>query len=182
MPGGTSGPYHHEVHSCEVCNAKVHELRRGRCWGCYARWVATRPVGEGARCVTCSEKRRRFMKAVELFGSWKPMCFNCAGQLLHLDPLPATLAAMRELVSRERRKLDRRFGKPDTRVFQYDRRTGDRRVPGDEYVTIDDDMIIEVTLDVDEATLTGRDRRMDLEDVTRIRELVPDLHQLEHAR
>lgn len=153
---------------CEVCNAKVHELRRGRCWGCYGRWVDARPVGLGARCVTCNEKRRRFLKSVELFGGWQPMCFNCAGQLLHLDPMPATIAGLRDAVSRERRKRDRRIGKPDSRVFRYERRVGERRTARDEYPIIDDDMIIEVTV---EASPDGED----FDDLTQIRELVADL-------
>ncbi|HEU0036772.1 MAG TPA: hypothetical protein VFQ53_39445 [Kofleriaceae bacterium] len=154
------------LHSCEVCHAQVHELRRGRCWGCYARWVETRPVGVGARCVTCGEKRRRFLKSVELHGNWKPMCFNCAGQLLHIVPLPETLAALRELISRERRRNDRRKGKPDTRVFQYERRVGERRMlRSTDYPQVDDDMIIEVTLDESPGGL-------DFEDLTQIRELV----------
>jgi hypothetical protein len=150
----------------------VHELRRGRCWGCYARWVDARPVGIGARCVTCSEKRRRVMKSVELFGGWKPMCFNCAGQLLHLAPLPTTLAALRDVISRERRKLDRRIGKADTRVFPYERRVGERRSPRDTYPLVDDDMIIEVTIDSAEE-FDG--------DLTQIRELVSDLRPAELA-
>lgn len=134
--------------ACEVCNASVGELRRGRCWGCYSRWVEQRPVGVGARCVTCGEKRRRVLKQVELYGSWKPMCFNCAGQLLHLEPLPPTIAELKKVVSRERRELDRRVGKADTRVFVYERRVGDRRM-GREGAPpeIDDDMIIEITID-----------------------------------
>jgi hypothetical protein len=153
------------VHTCEVCTARVHELRRGRCWGCYARWVDTRPVGVNARCVTCNEKRRRFLKSVELFGGWKPMCFNCAGQILHLVPMPPTLAALRELVSRERRRVDRRIGKPDTRVFPYERRVGERRMPrAGDYPAVDDDMIIEVTIDAVPADFEG--------DLTQIRELV----------
>ena len=155
---------------CEVCCAKVTELRRGRCWGCYARWVDARPVGVGARCVTCTEKRRRLLKTVELQGAWHPMCFNCAGQLLHLDPLPATLAELKLLVSRERRASDRRIGKPDTRVFQYERRVGERRSSRDEYPTVDDDMIIEVILDA-----TDDNGEVDFEDITQIRELVRDL-------
>src|SRR6185503_10881019 len=109
------------------------ELRRGRCWGCYARWVDARPVGVGARCATCAERRRRVLKMVELLGGWYPMCFNCAGQILHLEPMPPTLAALRDAVSRERRCEDRRAGKPDTRVFRYERRVGERRVAGDGY-------------------------------------------------
>lgn len=158
------------VHTCEVCNAKVAELRRGRCWGCYARWVDARPVGAGARCVTCPERRRRVLKMVELLGGWHPMCFNCAGQILQLVPMPPTLAALREAVSRERRREDRRIGKPDTRVFRYERRVGDRRLAGDGYDRVEDEMIVEVVLGAadsePEADGAG-------DDVTRIRALVP---------
>ena len=95
------------------------------------------------------------------------MCFNCAGQLLHLDPLPATFAELRVIVSRERRASDRRIGKTDSRVFQYERRVGDRRSSRDEYPTVEDDMIIEVILD---ATDDGQD--VDFEDVTQIHEML----------
>jgi hypothetical protein len=157
------------LRTCEVCNALVNELRRGRCWGCYSRWVDARPVGLGARCTTCHEKRRRFLKAVELFGAWKPMCFNCAGQVLAMDPMPPTIAALREAVSRERRKRDRRIGKSDTRVFRYERRVGERRAGArDECPVVDDDMIIEVTYDAVEVDV-------DFEDLTQIREMVRDL-------
>jgi hypothetical protein len=155
------------MHSCEVCNAKVHELRRGRCWGCYSRWVDAKPVGVGATCVTCNEKRRRLLKSVELFGGWKPMCFSCSGQILHLDPLPTTITGLKDALSRERRRKDRRFGKPDSRVFRYERRVGDRR---ENRVTelAEDDLVIEITVD-------GADDGMDFEDMTQIRELVRDL-------
>lgn len=175
--GGTTRRSTEEVserlHTCEVCNAKVSELRRGRCWGCYARWVDARPVGIGAKCVTCTEKRRRVLRAVELFGSWKPMCFNCSGQLLTLNPMPATIAELRVAVSRERRRLDRRIGKPDSRVFRYERRVGERRTDRDE-TPIDDDMIVEVSVHVDADA-------PDFDDLTRIRELV-DLQPDELAR
>jgi hypothetical protein len=158
---------------CEVCRAHVSELRRGRCWGCYERWVETRPVGLGARCTTCPEKRRRFLKTVELFGNWKPMCFNCAGVLFQLDPMPATISALKEAVSRERRKRDRRWGKPDTRVFVYERRVGERRFGREDVPPVDDDMIIEVTVD----DSPGHD----YEDITAIRELVHALRPAELA-
>jgi hypothetical protein len=138
------------AHECDVCSAKVHELRRGRCWGCYARWVDSRPVGAGAHCVMCRERRRRMLRSVELLGGWHPMCFSCHGQMQALAPLPATLADIREALSRERRKVDRRGGRPDTRVFQYERRVGQRRVFRDgEWVAIDDDMVVEITIDDD---------------------------------
>jgi hypothetical protein len=164
-----------EAHVCEVCRAKVSELRRGRCWGCYSRWVDSRPVGLGARCITCPEKRRRVLAMVELYGGWRPMCFNCAGQLLHVDPLPATLAELRVIVSRERRRTDRRSGKPDTRVFQYERRVGQRRIDREDCASIEDDMIVEVsveaTVDLDPGV------EVDFEDMTQIREQV-DMHAL----
>ncbi len=148
------------LHECEVCSAKVHELRRGRCWGCYGRWVESRPVGLGARCLTCPEKRRKVLRMVELFGGWQPMCFNCAGQLLMLDPMPTTIAELRMAVSRERRRTDRRAGKPDKRVFRYERRVGERRtLRGDDAMPIDDDMIIEIV---------GSDGGIDFDDITSI--------------
>ena len=157
---------------CEVCSAQVSELRRGRCWGCYSRWVDDRPVGVGAKCTTCNEKRRRFLKSVELFGAWKPMCFNCAGQLLDLDPMPLTILALREVISRERRKRDRRIGKVDSRVFRYERRVGERRDERVDLPPVDDDMIIEVSYEV---------AHDDFDDLTQIRELVHDLRPAELA-
>jgi hypothetical protein len=162
--------------NCTVCRASVHELRRGRCWGCYARWVDARPVGLGARCVTCDEKRRRFLKMTELFGMWRPMCFNCDGQLAQLDPMPLSLEALRIAVSRERRRRDRRVGKSDSRVFQYERRVGDRRTGRETYPHVDDDMIIEVTIEAD----ASGDEGADFDDLTQIRELVRELRP-EHA-
>ena len=159
--------------TCQVCNANVSELRRGRCWGCYAKWVDARPVGVGARCVACDEKRRRCLKMVELFGGWKPMCFNCAGQLLVLEPMPKTMTALREAVSRERRKRDRRVGKPDTRVFRYERRVGERRMAREEYPIVEDEMIIEVTFDAPVED--------PYEEITKIHELVLELRPAELA-
>lgn len=130
----------------------------------------------GAKCVTCPEKRRRVLRAVELFGSWKPMCFNCAGQLLALSPMPSTIAELRLVVSRERRRTDRRWGKPDTRVFRYERRVGERRTSRDEFPPVDDDMIITVEPVVDvNLDVSLPDDGMDFEDLTSIRELVQHL-------
>lgn len=132
-------------------------------------------MGLGARCITCNEKRRRVLRMVELFGGWKPMCFNCAGQLLTLTPMPATIKQLKDIVSRERRAKDRRFGKPDTRVFRYERRVGERRSSRDELMPIDDDMIIEVT--VEHVPGDG----MEFDDITAIRELIHDLRPTELA-
>jgi hypothetical protein len=113
---------------------------------------------------------------VEILGGWRPMCFNCAGQLLSLSPMPKTLLALRDAVSRERRKKDRRIGKPDTRVFRYERRVGERRSERDAFPLIEDDMIIEVI--VDETPYAGDNFE---NDITAIRDLVADLRPAELA-
>jgi hypothetical protein len=158
------------VHQCDVCSAKVAELRRGRCWGCYTRWADARPVGVGSRCVGCGDRRRRVLRSIELLGAWQPLCFNCHGQTLALDPVPPTLAELRDALARERRARDRRFGKPDTRVFQYERRVGERRAErGDGLTPIDDEMIVEITIEdaPDEADSSDL-----FDDLTCIREMV----------
>jgi hypothetical protein len=138
--------------------------------------VEARPVGLGARCTTCNEKRRRFLKTVELFGSWKPMCFNCHGVIGLLDPMPQTITLLKEAVSRERRKRDRRWGKPDSRVFVYERRVGERRSEREsELPLVDDEMIIEVSIEPDSGD------GMDFEDITAIRELIAELRPSELA-
>jgi hypothetical protein len=161
MDGGTT------VLDCDVCGAKVSELRRGRCWGCYTRWVDSRPVGLGARCVACSERRRRVLRSVELLGSWQPVCFNCHGQIHALTTVPQTLADLKQTLERERRGRERRIGKPDTRVFRYERRVGQRRVDREEAMgtPIDDDMIVEITVEPAESAEVW-------DDLTMIRELV----------
>jgi hypothetical protein len=167
--GGTT------VHDCDVCGAKVTELRRGRCWGCYNRWVDARPVGLGARCVACNERRRRVLRSVELLGSWQPVCFNCHGQIHALVTVPPTLTELKIVLERERRNRERRIGKPDTRVFRYERRVGQRRVSpstslrmngvDEADLAIDDDMIVEITIE-------PADHAEVWEELTMIRELV----------
>lgn len=103
------------------------------------------------------------------------MCFNCAGVLFQLDPMPKTIAALKEAVSRERRRRDRRWGKPDTRVFVYERRVGERRSGREEFPMVDDEMIIEVTMDAE------AEPGHDFEDITAIRELVHALRPAELA-
>lgn len=167
------------THECDVCRAKVTELRRGRCWGCYARWVDARPVGLGARCVVCSERRRRLLRSIELLGAWYPTCFSCAGQAMNLDPMPATVAEIKTALRRDRRGEDRRVGKADTRVFQWERRVGQRRAGRfEDGSAVDDDMIVEISIEDDlgpvrPAPMIATDHaEIDFDDLTRIRELV----------
>jgi hypothetical protein len=114
---------------CGVCGAAVTELRRGRCWGCYTRWAESRPVGRGASCTVCGEKRRAQLKLVELQGRTLPFCHGCAAQVMRLPELPATVEELRQALRRDRRDDDRRGGKIDHRIFPRERRVGERRGP-----------------------------------------------------
>lgn len=148
------------LQSCEVCGAKVPELRRSRCWGCYARWTENRPVGLGATCAICHERRRDFLKSVELLGAWVPLCFNCAGRAMRLSPMPQSLDDIRRGMARERRRHERRSGRPDTRVYTRERRGSDRRAGGgrgaDDLILLDDDDIVLIEL---EAALEANETR-----------------------
>jgi hypothetical protein len=130
--------------TCDVCSAQVNELRRGRCWGCYSRWAEHRPVGLGATCIICKERRRDLLKSVEIRRSWLPMCHNCAARVGQLEPLPRSIAGIRAALTRDRRRDERRVGQPDGRLQPRDRRAGERRGGefGDEVV--DDEMILEM--------------------------------------
>src|SRR5215471_9877129 len=114
------------LRKCEACGAKVAELRRGRCWGCYLKWSEARPVGMGAACVVCNERRRDNLRLIELLGRSQPMCHNCATKSVRLSPMPTTIEAIRERLVRDRRAGERRVGKRDHRIFARDRRVGDR--------------------------------------------------------
>ena len=117
---------------CGVCGAAVTELRRGRCWGCYTRWADSRPVGRGASCTVCMEKRRLMLKLVEVKGRSLPFCHGCAALMLRLHDIPDTIESLRLVLSRERRHDDRRHGKVDQRIFPRERRVGERRGPARE--------------------------------------------------
>lgn len=154
---------------CEVCGAKVHELRRRRCNLCYTQWAESRPVGLGAKCICCGERRRAFLKSAELLGAFVPVCFSCAGRVSRLRAVPRTYAELRIVLDRDRRQKERRVGKPDTRVFKTNRRKGERRqagpsISGDQFMTIDDDMILEIQELADEMSRNSKGSG----DVTRI--------------
>jgi hypothetical protein len=90
----------------------------------------------------------------EFRGTWVPMCHNCAAKAMQLSPLPRTVFAVRERLSRDRRWKERRQGKKDHRIFAVERRTNERRVDPPKWEEIEwldaDDLIIEA-LDADDA-------------------------------
>jgi len=114
---------------CGVCGAQVSELRRGRCWGCYTRWGESRPVGKGAECSICHERRRAELRLVELQTKTHALCHSCAGRIARLETVPRTINAIRVLLDRERRARDRRDDNADRRIFPRERRVGERRAP-----------------------------------------------------
>jgi hypothetical protein len=114
--------------TCGVCSAQVTELRRGRCWGCYTRWSESRPVGRGASCAVCHEKRRDQLKLVELHNRSLALCHSCAARAVRLEPIPTSIEALRSALKRERRETERRVGENDRRIFPRERRVGERRL------------------------------------------------------
>lgn len=112
---------------CEFCGAVVNTLRRGRCWGCYQHWQETQPVGKGAACVVCNDRRLDHLQRVELYGRWLPMCHLCAVRTRRLQPMPASVDGIRRALQRDRRVSERRIGKTETRLDPKDRRGPDRR-------------------------------------------------------
>lgn len=137
--------------TCEVCGAHVNQLRRGRCWICYIRWAESRPVGFGASCVICNDRRRDNLRLVEFHGAWIPMCHNCGTRALRLSPMPGSLEGLRQRLNRDRRWNDRRRELPDPRDERNERRQDERRA-----ILLTPDQIIhrpqDPTMDLPEAT------------------------------
>jgi hypothetical protein len=154
---------------CGVCGAAVTELRRGRCWGCYTRWAESRPVGRGAACVVCAEKRRAQLKLVELQGRSLPFCHGCAAQVMRLGEVPQTIEELRHELRRDRRDDDRRGGKVDHRIFPRERRVGERRGPMRDAFADTDPRIKMADLQLDDAIIELSDGDLVGGDQTQVR-------------
>jgi hypothetical protein len=113
--------------TCESCGARSGGLRRNRCAVCYLRWVESRPVGAGATCVLCSERRQAHLHLVEFQSRWLVMCHNCSAKTFRLSPMPKSLDGLRQRLVRDRRHNLRRRDRSDGRLFPKNRRCGDRR-------------------------------------------------------
>ena len=115
-----------ETQACSTCNAVVHELRRGRCWTCYTRWAEQRPVGLGACCAVCDERRRDNLRLLEVQGRWLPLCHLCAARVSKLDLVPHSVEGLRAALRRDRRQTERRDECNGAEVA-HDRRAAQRR-------------------------------------------------------
>ena len=114
-------------------------LRRGRCPSCYDKWVRARPIGLGAGCAGCEDRRRVHLRYYEVGfrtntpgGRWIVLCHNCAAVADSLDPQPRSIEGLKMRLKRDRRWGDRRaeaVGRPSTRAEWLERRRGDRRKP-----------------------------------------------------
>ena len=115
---------------CGCCGAKVTELRRGRCWACYAKWAEMRPVPKGAACAVCDERRRENLRLVEAARPVDhpvPHLRRAHGEAGQGSEQPRR--ACGSALQRERRQDDRRGDGLERRIFPRERRVGDRRGP-----------------------------------------------------
>ncbi|HVV15691.1 MAG TPA: hypothetical protein VHH90_00700 [Polyangia bacterium] len=155
---------------CSVCGASVSELRRGRCWGCYTRWAESRPVGRGAACTACGEKRRAQLKLVEIWRRSLPFCHGCAAAAMRLPDLPSTVEELRHALRRDRRDADRRTGgKSDHRIFPRERRVGERRGPSRDAFADTDPRIKLAELQMEEVVMELGDHDIEPGDQTQVR-------------
>jgi len=93
------------------------------------KWAEMRPVPRGAICALCTDRRRDHLRLVELCGRSVSLCHLCAARVHKMADIPLTLEELRKSLRRNRRKVERREGGYDRRVFPRERRVGDRRAP-----------------------------------------------------
>ena len=121
-----------EALACSTCRAEVRELRRGRCWTCYTQWAEQRPVGLGACCAVCEERRRDNLRLLEVQGRSLPLCHLCAAHVMKLEVVPYSIEGLRAALRRDRRQLERRDGQGgdgegEPAAVQVERRAAQRR-------------------------------------------------------
>jgi hypothetical protein len=115
---------------CGACGALVDDLRRGRCFWCYQAWLKGKPVGVGAQCAACGDRRLDDLRHMDLGKSWVVLCHNCCSRAERLRPRPRTHEALCQRLARDRRWNDRR---QDAEEVVSDRRNRrDRRRVRDE--------------------------------------------------
>jgi hypothetical protein len=95
--------------------------------------VRSRPVGVGASCVSCGNRRHEQLRHFEVGlrlnaagGRWTVLCHNCAASADRLQPVPRSIDALCQRLSRDRRWQDRRYDRAH-RDPHAERRAGDLR-------------------------------------------------------
>jgi hypothetical protein len=140
-------------------------LRRGRCGRCYDAWVKARPVGVGAICAGCEDRRHAHLRHYELGlranapgGRWVVLCHNCVACAESFDPPPRSIDGLKMRLARDRRWGDRRseaVGRSSGRAPWLDRRRGDRRIGPRNLpagILEADQLVIELEADYEEVT------------------------------
>jgi hypothetical protein len=127
--------------------------------------VQSRPVGLGAVCASCSDRRLAHLRFFELHGMWVVLCHNCTARAHKLAPLPRSMDGLLAWLGRDRRHDDRREAPPEKAGWYeaVERRRRDRR-RGERDVVDGTDLIIELEADPawpsedddsDEGSITG---------------------------
>jgi hypothetical protein len=174
---------------CPGCHEKLRPgetLRRARCPRCYDAWVKARPIGVGAQCAGCDNRRRAQLRHFEVGGPgnavgarWVILCHNCVATAETLKPPPRSVEGLKMRLARDRRWGDRRaasVGGLSTPPPEGERRRGSRRrsdareiVDASELV-LDEDEVQVIELEADFELLDGdlEAKLVDIEDVTGI--------------
>ena len=157
-------------------------LRRGRCARCYEAWVRARPVGTGATCAVCDDRRHRHLRHYEIAlrsnapgGRWIILCHNCAGVAETLAPPPRSLEGLKMRLHRDRRWGDRRaesVGRASPRSPSLERRDVDRRESLRDVLDASE-LVEEVIEMVADYETISEDRLADLDEVTAIHARLP---------
>jgi hypothetical protein len=151
-------------------------LRRGRCDRCYDAWVRARPVGVGASCAGCDDRRHAHLRHYEIFlrqnvpgGRWVILCHNCCAVADKLKPPPRSIEQLRMRIARDRRFGERRVdprGRPDG----IDRRVVDRRFPVEEAA----EHVIELEAEWEPLREISEDQLADIDEITGIHFKIPE--------
>jgi hypothetical protein len=153
-------------------------LRRGRCLHCYERWVRARPIGVGASCVGCGNRRVEQLRHYEVGlklnaagGRWTILCHNCAATADGFDPTPRSVDGLTQRLARDRRWRDRRYDRAH-RDPCAERRASDRhrerRLNTRELfdaTELAEELVIEFEADFEQVT---EDQLISIEDITGI--------------
>jgi hypothetical protein len=144
--------------------------------------VRARPVGQGAACAACDDRRHDHLRHFELGlrqnapgGRWVVLCHNCVAVAESLTPPPRSIEGLKMRLYRDRRWGDRRaasVGRGSERAPSLERRGGERRDPL-RFVFDASHLVEEIEMEaefepISEAKLT------DIEEVTGIHWKVPD--------
>jgi hypothetical protein len=144
--------------------------------------VRARPVGIGAACAACADRRRLHLRYYELDlranapgGRWVVLCHNCCAVAEKVQPPPRSIEGLKMRLGRERRWGDRRAAAVGVAVdwpAQFDRRR-DRRRDDDRAEEIDaGDLVEEVIEIVADYEQISEDQLADIGEVTGIHQRV----------